>query len=156
MDSRCLVIDEWLFHYLGGEAGPEAIDQAIRLLMAIYTRCDRIAWQPGTPWAQKAFRLLSSRQPKSRLASKLLHRLLWDSAKSVIFTPRTSKMHVPWMDQIPEEDRYLAALYLEAEADALITTDEKLLSRIREAQAPIRAFSLQEWISLYFSGSQSR
>lgn len=61
-------------------------------------------------------------------------------------------MNAPWMDQIPD----LAVLYLEAEADALITTDEELLSRIREAQAPIRALSLREWISLYLSGSQSR
>ncbi len=155
MSSQCLVIDEWLFHHLRGEAGPDAIRQAVRLLEEIERRCDRIAWQPGTPWAQKAFRLFDTDHPGIRLASKLLQRLLWDPAKSQI--PRQSlKTNAPWMDRIPEEDRYLVTLYLEAGADVLITTDERLLSRIQEAQAPVRALSLPEWIAIYFSGSPSR
>lgn len=125
MPPLLLILDEWIFHHLEGQAGPERQEEAIRLLEEIQRRCDQIAWRPQTPWARKAYKLMNKQEPVVRIASKLLHGLLRDSNKGRIITVSTDsppEVH----SKIPEDDRYLVEICLSARDALLVTTDQKL------------------------------
>lgn len=52
MPAQLLVLDEWLFHHLKGEAGAEGQREAFRIPQEIERRCDRIAWKRDTSWVR--------------------------------------------------------------------------------------------------------
>jgi len=153
MSSRLILLDEWLFSHLQGEEGSERQRQAYRILEEIERRCDRIAWRPDTPWARKAYKLMKDQRPAVRAASRLLQRLLRDPQKGVI--PSSSagsaaRSPEAW-SSIPEEDRYLLEIYIDAGAELLVSTDQKLLDQLQRSFPEVRAQELEEFVRSYLT-----
>lgn len=149
MPSRLFILDEWLFHHLRGEAGLERQQEAIRILLEIEKRCDRIAWKPNTPWASKAYQLMKSIDQEVRKASKLLHSLLRDLNKAVI---PSSASPVERSESLPQDDRYLLELYESARADLLVTTDQELHDRIKRLFPHVKVEMLSNFVGSYLAG----
>lgn len=127
MTSRLLVVDEWLIHDLIGENSSHKQEEAGHFLEELIKRCDRIAVLRGSPWMQKAYGLMSYNDPLRRTLSKLLHRILRDLRKCAILEPNELReLPSELVAQVPAEDQYLVQIYLSAEADLLVTTDQKL------------------------------
>ena len=70
---------------------------------------------------QKAFQLMTSRNPLLRSASRLLHSILRDSARA-IDARKLEHESIPerLLGNLPEEDVYLVVAYLTAGADKLV------------------------------------
>ncbi len=153
MPSRLILLDEWLFSHLQGEAGSERQRQAYRILEEIERRCDRIAWRPETPWARKAYKLMKEQRPEVRAASRLFQRLLRDPPKGLI--PSSSagsaaRSPEAW-SSIPKEDRYWLEIYIDAGAELPVTTDQKLLDQLKRSFPEVRARELEEFARSYLT-----
>ena len=128
-----LVINEWIFHDLLGENGPEAYEATADFLKVLFQSDDWIVMPYEQRWRSKAYQLMNSAMPELRPLSQLFHRLLRDSDRCIIVNlgdiPTASLDAHDWA---PPEDIYLIEAYVAANADLLITTDETLNQAIAE------------------------
>ena len=128
-----LVINEWIFHDLLGENGREAYEATADFLQRLFQSDDWIVMPYEQRWRSKAFQLMNSAMPELRPFSQLFHRLLRDSDRCIVVNfddipTELQRTH----DWAPSEDRYLIEVYVAANADLLITTDETLFDKIAE------------------------
>ncbi|WP_135256336.1 hypothetical protein [Thermus caldilimi] len=148
MAGRILALDEWLFHDLWGENGPERLGETLHLLEAILAQCDRILFPPGSPWAEKAFALAKRGDPPIRVAARLLFGgFLWNAEKTTV--PDHEGNLGTQGSSIPQEDRYLVKAALASRAEVLVTTDQGLLQALRATNLlPVkeRGEFLQEYL----------
>lgn len=126
VSSRCFVVNEWLLHDLRGDNAQEAQDEAIKFLQRLKEKCDQIVVLHGSSWMQKAYDLMSC--TNVRALSKYLHlAILRDIEKCRLLEQSEVRVlpdHV--RESVPEEDVYLLESYYAANANALVTTDQKL------------------------------
>ena len=128
-----LVINEWIFHDLLGENGPEAYEATADFLNRLFQSDDWIVMPYEQRWRSKAYQLMTSTTPALRPLSQLFHRLLRDSDRCIILNhdgvPSAPQGAYDW---VPSEDVYLVETYVAANADLLVTTDETLFDKIAE------------------------
>ena len=122
-----LVLNEWLFHDLLNENGAVAFQETAEFTIALERSADRLVVPDEPRWLEKAYRLMTRSDPRQRLISQLLHRMLLDPGRAI----RVHGDPTLWQpgnqhSQIPDEDVYLAIAYSIAGADLLVTTDEGL------------------------------
>ena len=126
-----LVLNEWLFHDLLGENGADAFRETVEFLMSFDRSADRLVVPSEPRWMEKAFQLMSMSDPRQRLVSKLLHRLLRDPDRAVRIEEEQSQMILKSLStRVPEEDVYLIFAYFTAAADVLVTTDDGLFDAL--------------------------
>ena len=84
-------------------------------------------------WREKAFQLMTAISPAQREVSKLLHSLLRDTERCIRLQSSDilAEPQTPY-DWAPPEDVYLIEAYVAADANMLITTDEKLFDKVAE------------------------
>lgn len=136
---KCIVLNEWLFHDVLGENGPEHQRETIDFLELILNSSSmRIAFLRPSPWARKAISLWSSTAPLIRKASKLIYwGILHDSSKCHILDDVDVKpLSKSAQEHLPDEDHYLIQTYLASDAELLVTTDGKLISAIAQLASP--------------------
>ena len=128
-----LVINEWIFHDLLGENGPEAFEASRDFVKRLFQSTDWIVMPNEQRWRNKAYQLMTSVAPELRQVSQRLHSLLRDSNRCIILNPNdipgTPQSTYDWA---PPEDVYLIEAYVTAGADILVTTDETLYQAIAE------------------------
>ena len=128
-----LVINEWIFHDLLSENGPEAYEATADFLRRLFQSDDRIVMPHEPRWRNKAYQLMTSTMPALRPLSQLFHRLLRDLDRCVIVNPEDiSPPPGVGYDWAPPEDVYLIEAYIAANADLLVTTDETLFDKVAE------------------------
>jgi hypothetical protein len=127
---RRVVVNEWIFHDLTGENGSVSQRTAAETLIAMIEQPICVCFMEGSPWAVKAYDLMTSQDPLVRKASRLLQtRLLLDSMKC-IRVPQTDKLPARQaiIDRAPRKDRYLVTTYFLADAEEIVSTDAGLIS----------------------------
>jgi hypothetical protein len=143
MPGRCFVINDWFLEDLQGrnndQAGEGSKDKQIEAakFLDIFSRnSDRIAVMIGSSWSRKAYRLMKISQPDIRRVSKALWSLLYDSNKCILIHPDSVPKLTPEVIEAinDEDDHYLFQCYFYADADLLVTTDQRLYTSILESQ----------------------
>lgn len=136
------ILDEWLWADLGGENGPERQRESFRLLEAIHGRCDRIVIVEESPFARKFWSLARQAGPGDpRRKPVKLFKLgfLLNSEKADMF--HAGSAHPPEEDleePVNPDDRYLVRALRVSRADALVTTDGRLIELLRPGNLPVR------------------
>ena len=128
MTSKLFVINEWLLEDLLGTNNQTRQEESFRFIEALREKPDRIAVLRGSPWTDKAFKLMKHQDLIIRRLSKYLWlSILYDASKCV-WLDRDELKNLPdeVKTQSPEEDLYLVEIYFSVGANALITTDQKL------------------------------
>jgi len=135
------VFNDWLIHDLSGEHGEQAQEQAKRLLRTVKERGDQLAFMDGSSWAKKTNDLMKKSQPLQREASIFLRNvILQDSNITVkIRLEQVAPLPQPLadaleVDAVHRKDKYLFQTYFTANADALITVDDKLILKVRAVE----------------------
>ena len=128
-----LVLNEWVFHDLLGENGPDAFRETARFLLAFKGSEDKLVVPSEERWNGKAHQLMSMTDSLRRQVSQLFHSLLRDPARSIrVNTDEMTSASRDSYDWVPSEDTYLVLAYDSSGADVLVTTDEKLAQAISE------------------------
>ena len=123
------VLNEWIFHDLWGENGEDRQRESLEFLYALQASGDKFVIPAEARWKRKANLLMKRGDEPVRGTSKLFHSLLRNSDKA-IWQETTPEIPESLLNQLPEEDVYLASAYLSVEADTLVTTDEGLFDSV--------------------------
>ena len=136
MPTKVLVINEWLFHDLQGENGPDKQIETYRFLRAFENSGDRLAFLKESQWAEKSWSLMGNNDVRIKAISRLVQQLLRDSNKCRVLQPEEAESAAPddAIAAAPDEDVYLIQTYYAADADLLITTDEGLYEAFESRQ----------------------
>lgn len=123
-----IVPDEWLIYDLCGENNEEKQREALLFLEKVMNKCDKLAIRWGSPFVEKAYKLLmSSSNHLIRVLSKFFYEnFLYNSDKCRLLyeveeLPENLKEKIP-----DEEDFYLFETLRSIPGSILVTTDEKL------------------------------
>ena len=128
-----LVLNEWVFHDLLGENGPDAFRETAGFLLAFKSSEDKLVVPSEERWNGKAHQLMSMTDPLRRQVSQLFHSLLRDPARSIrVNTDEMTSEYRESYDWVPSEDTYLVLAYDSSGADALVTTDQGLAQAVDE------------------------
>jgi predicted nucleic acid-binding protein len=126
-----LVLDEWVIHDLKGENGPHRRQEADLFLDRIRERCERVAVLSDSPWIRKAKRLMKETDSLTRQASRKLHGLILRDQNKTQYVDELGFQEIPF--PVPPDDQYLVQTYIAANADVLVTSDQRLFEAL---QAP--------------------
>ena len=161
MPTNLLVINEWIFADIEGANGCAAHRETHNFLQKLLHGNNKIAVMDGSPWMQKAWGLMrhynvSDDDVSVRESSILIQQIIWDDDKCV----RLQESDINAADAPAEviadvianapEDEYLIRLYFAAQADLLITTDEKLrdaLANHQEIEVVLKADFLESYLA---------
>jgi len=139
--SKCLVLNEWIFDDLQGTNGKEAQKISFLFLEKLVGKCDHIAVLSGTPWMDKAYKLMKHTDLELRRISRYFHlNILKNPQKCRILNNLDIQaLREEIKKQIPEEkDYYLAEIYFSCKADLLITTDKPLYDALIKIDVNIK------------------
>lgn len=126
-----LVINEWIFHDLLCENGPEAFKETAEFVVRLNRSNDTVVMPTEERWRSKANQLWGVATPVQREAGRLLLYLFTDSNRCIILNPDDipAASHGAY-DWAPSEDVYLIEACDAAHADLLVTTDETLFQAV--------------------------
>ena len=128
-----LVINEWIFHDLLGENGPQKFRQSADFVLKLDKSSDIVVMPTEERWRIKANQLWGVATPIEREIGRLLLNLFVDSSRCIRLeldeVPATSEGTYDW---VPSEDVYLIEAYVASDADLLVTTDETLFEKVAE------------------------
>lgn len=129
------VINEWIFHDIDGGNGPNSQKRVGLFLEAFLRGSDQLVVLRESPWMRKAWQLWNHQDVAVQLLSKLLYvGILIDSAKCRhLGTHEVADLPPALAEQVPPEDVYLFQAALAGNATSVITTDERLISRVTNA-----------------------
>ena len=146
-----VVLNEWIFHDLLGQNGPEFQRETARFLDAFFSSSDVLVFPTEPRWTRKAYQLMTLTDPQLRNTSLQFHTLLQDQdrAKDVRMMERRA-MSQELLNQTPEEDQYLVSAYLTANADTLVTTDTNLHNALSDSDL-VSCRMREEFLAGYFS-----
>ena len=121
------VLNEWVFHDLLGDNTDDEFQETGRFLIAFTRSNDGLVIPVEKRWNDKSYQLMRMTDPRRRQISQLFHSLLRDSRRAVRPTPEEPPtVSQELREQTPPEDLYLVLAYSAAQAELLVTTDEKL------------------------------
>ena len=128
-----LVINEWIFHDLLSENGADKFRETAEFVVNLVGTNDRLVIPNEERWKRKAYQLMTDTNPRQREVSKLFHRLVRDSSRSIylLSDDTSSPPHIPY-DWVPSKDIYLIEACDATNADLLVTTDQTLFDRVTE------------------------
>ncbi len=150
MPGRCFVINDWFLEDLQGqnddpssEAPKNKQIDAAKFLDTFSRNSDRIAVMIGSSWMKKAYHMMKVSRPEIRETSKILQSILYDPEKCILIHPDSAPALSAAIIQAinDDDDHYLFQCYFQANADLLVTTDQRLYNSILES--PIDAVRIQ-------------
>jgi hypothetical protein len=119
-----------------GENGLDAQQRSEGFLQALEDRPGQIVVLKGSKWTEKAWELWEERDSRVVLLSKLLYLgILIDPLKCRYLnqdeiTPLPSDLN----EQVPDKDVYLFQTALAGGAETIVTSDERLIAMVTNAQ----------------------
>lgn len=123
------VLNEWIFHDLWGENGTDKQRESLEFLSVFQSSDDKFVIPAEPRWTRKAYHLMRMPDVRIRGISRLLQSLLRNPDRA-IQQETTPEIPESLLNQLPEEDVYLASAYLSVGADMLVTTDEGLFKSV--------------------------
>jgi hypothetical protein len=132
MASNLFVVNEWLLEDLIGANGQERQAESFKFLETLRDKPDRIAVLEASPWVEKAYKLMKHPNRIIRQCSKFLHLSILPDSNKCLRISQNELKNLPEevKSQSPTEDLYLVETYYSVDANALITTDQKLLKAL--------------------------
>jgi hypothetical protein len=128
-----LVLNEWVFHDLLSENGPDAFRETAAFLVSFIRSGDRMVVPAEKRWREKAFHLMNMSDPRGREVSKRFHSLMRDTRRAIHIKPEDAPSNPQESyARVPPEDVYLVLAYVASGADLLVTTDEGLFQAVAE------------------------
>ena len=121
-----IVLNEWIFHDLLGDNGPERRRQTWAFMDAFESSGDRLVIPNEERWMRKAQGLMLRQEPEGKAIGKIVNRIIWNPRIAVRFETDAALIPEDLLRETPSEDIYLVEAYLSAGADTLVTTDEGL------------------------------
>lgn len=118
-----VVLNEWVFHDLLGDNGPELRSQTWAFMEAFELSGDRLVIPNESRWLRKAHALMLRQGLEGKLVGALISRILWNPQIIVQAEPNPALIPDDLLRETPSEDIYLVEAYLSAGADMLVTTD---------------------------------
>ena len=121
-----VVLNEWIFHDLQGDNGPERRRRTRAFMEAFESSSDRLVIPNEPRWLRKAYGLMRRQEPEGKAVGKLVRRMLSNPKLAVQVETDAAPIPEDLLRETPSEDIYLVEAYLSAGADTLVTTDEGL------------------------------
>ncbi len=149
--SVCFVLDDWLLNDLGGDNGPEKRQETVNLLEALYRKCDRIAMLQDTSWTKKVHSLMGKNDERSRKINKPFWGMIFLNTGKCDILSEAAPLPQNMQQLIPHSDHYLFRTYLAVDAQALVTTDQKLIDQVSGTQLDITIRHRDEFLAEYLS-----
>lgn len=134
MQSKPLILDEWVIHDLRGDNGEERQKETFQFLEQVDTKCDHLVLLRRSPWMAKAHKLMKESEPKLRLISRFLHlTFIRNSLKNTTLNAN----EIPALPQelqmlISPKDSYLIALNKAVPESIIVTTDVDLVQALSD------------------------
>jgi len=130
-----IVVNEWLFHDIRGDNGLLAQQRVEVFLEALKRGADPIIVPQGTPWTNKAWQLWEERDIRVQVLSKLLYLgILIDPLKCRRLRPnQLEPLPDDLATQVPAKDVYLFQAALAGGANIIVTTDQRLIDMVTNA-----------------------
>lgn len=128
-----LVLNEWVFHDLLGDNGPDAFRQTAAFMARLDDSDDKVVMPTEDRWRGKALQLETVSDFVRREVCQLFLGLFYDSDRTIRLRtgdiPRETQGAYSWA---PRKDVYLIEAYVASNADLLVTTDETLFDKVSE------------------------
>lgn len=121
-----VVLNEWIFHDLLGDNGPERRRRTRAFMEAFESSGDSLVIPNEPRWRRKAYGLMRRQEPEGKAIGKLVRRMLLNPKLAVQVETDAALISEDLLRETPSEDIYLVEAYLSAGADTLVTTDEGL------------------------------
>jgi len=145
------VLDEWLWADLNGENGNEAQKEAVRMLVAVFEKCDQLVTILDSPFLRKFFDMakLATTGDVRRRIVKVFKAQFFQNSKKLCLLQAKDLPEIPREieQKVKEDDRYLIRCYFAGEADLLVTTDNPLIHALSESA--IRCEHRRTFLSVY-------
>lgn len=128
-----LIIDEWIYHYIIGEDGETKREKALIFVNRLYSYKGSILMLEDSPFDNKIKLLTKNTDVRIREISKMLFiGILLDSKKTVRVSEKELKpLSKRLLKIIPDDDQYLIRLFLYKKNSCIITSDTRLVGRLR-------------------------
>jgi hypothetical protein len=130
-----IVLNEWIFHDIRGENGPQFQEQAESFLQAFIGGTDQIVVLRESRWTEKAWQLWEEHDTRVQILSKLLFLgILIDPLKSRYLDQNdVTPLPDDLAEQVPGDDAYLFQTALAGGATHIVTSDERLIASVSNA-----------------------
>jgi len=148
------VFDEWLWADLSGENGEQAECEALRLLEAVFARCDQLVTVYGSAFLEKFYGLAvrAVTGDRRRQVVRVFKSQFLENGEKLRILQEGDLPEIPPEvgHNVKEEDRYLVRAYVAGRADLLVTTDRPLMEVLSGSR--IRCRERGAFMSSYLGG----
>ena len=121
-----VVLNEWIFHDLLGDNGPERRRRTRAFMEAFEASGDSLVIPNEPRWRRKAYGLMRRQEPEGKAIGKLVRRMLSNPRIAIQVETNAALISEDLLCETPPEDVYLVEACLSAGADTLVTTDRVL------------------------------
>jgi len=130
-----IVLNEWIIHDLKGDNGLDSRLESASFLQSLREGAETIVVLMQSPWMAKAYQLTREETPAVRILSKFLHlAILMDPLKCHYVDPEEIQpLPKDLAVEVPMDDVYLFQTALAGHAEIIVTSDERLIDRVRSA-----------------------
>jgi hypothetical protein len=130
-----IVLNEWIIHDLSGQNGLAPQRESGRFLESLHKSAETIVVLRDSRWIIKAFGLMKVATPSVRILSQFLHlAILIDPLKCRYIEPEEiQSLPEDLSQEVPEDDFYLFQTALAGHAEIIVTSDLRLIDRVRSA-----------------------
>lgn len=127
-----LLLNEWIIHDLKGDNGDAKQEEAILFLLKLIKSDDKIIVRVGSPWWEKAYKLMKESDPRVKYGSSKLHSLLRDSIKCELVEDSAIRQLPSEISRdCPEDDIYLIETLYVYPDSILLSTDNTLIEFVK-------------------------
>ncbi len=124
-----IVSDEWLFHDLSGQNGDDKQEEALRFLVRLAQKKDRLVILEGSPFQEKVFELKKASEHNAdlrRISKSLDLNIISNASVAHLLAQEDIKpMPSHLAKLVPREgDHYLFQAHLEVKGSFIVTTDK--------------------------------
>lgn len=127
------IVDEWLWHDLGGENGLERQQQAFQFLERLVRKCDMLVSMKGSAFEQKFYNLCLLRDVVVRQIVRYCRNFILSNSQKYLTVVEHDCPPLPDDWNVKPDDRYLACLAT-AGHGTVVTTDAPLIQELRHHQ----------------------
>jgi hypothetical protein len=129
-----IIFDEWFWADLNGDNGEGAQCETLRLLEAVFEKCDQLVTVLGSPFLRKYYNMagrVGTGDPKRTIVKVFKAQFLQNFEKLCLLQEGSlPDMPMELEHGVGEDDQYLVRAYLAVKADLLVTTDGPLVKAL--------------------------
>lgn len=148
-----LVIDEWIWHELRGEYERKEREKAIRFLIKMIEKCDKLAVAHKSKFEEKLRKFLKQSDTENRRVARILtNNIFYNSDKYLEVQLREKDINI---ECVNIDDKYLVNLCYQLMEDygekevVFITTDRKLIECLKKESSKINCYTKEDFLENY-------